>query len=84
MESTIIDTSPTDEHGAFTLAEFCQRYRLNRVTLFRLRRAGLGPEEIHAGRKVLISRRSALAWEAMMQARAREARSLNKQTETPM
>lgn len=57
--------------GAMTLAEFCRRYSLDRSTLFKLRRDGLGPDEIMVGRKILIPNAAAAAWEARMMARTR-------------
>jgi|GEM_PF-2340398 len=60
---------PNVELGAMTIAEFCARYHINRVTLFKLRRSGLGPDTLQIGRKVLITFEAAKAWEARMTAR---------------
>jgi hypothetical protein len=73
------DCSPASHHaayapGALSLREFCEAYGVNRATLFKLRRQGLGPEELLVGRRVLISHAAAFEWELRMQARARTER----------
>ncbi|MBB5456902.1 hypothetical protein [Paraburkholderia sp. Cpub6] len=57
---------PADEPGAMTQKEFCERYRLDRVTLYHLRRKGLGPEVMMVGKKILITYRAALDWQHAM------------------
>ncbi|WP_143328040.1 helix-turn-helix transcriptional regulator [Caballeronia pedi] len=56
--------------GALTLAEFCEAYKIERSTLFKMRRDGIGPKEINIGRKVLITRSACIEWEQAMQARS--------------
>jgi hypothetical protein len=55
------------QRRAFSVDEFCAAYRISRRMYFRLRDAGLGPIEMHVGRRVLVSVDAALAW-----AKARE------------
>jgi hypothetical protein len=51
----------TDAH-AFTVDEFCSRYRVARPTLYRFWRAGLGPTSYVIGAKRMISRDAADRW----------------------
>lgn len=62
---------PDVEPGAMTIAEFCARYHINRVTLYKMRRDGIGPEVLLIGRKVLITYRAALEWQERMIERSR-------------
>ncbi|MFL9936305.1 helix-turn-helix domain-containing protein [Paraburkholderia sp. RL18-103-BIB-C] len=62
---------PEVEPGAMTIAEFCARYHINRVTLYKMRRDGIGPEVLLIGRKVLITYRAALEWQQRMIERSR-------------
>ena len=55
-----------DEGGAITLLDFCDRYKLSRSTFYEMRKRGLGPREIHIGRRVLITRRAIREWEETM------------------
>lgn len=62
-------TEPADEQATddpiFTLAEFCERNRLSRTTLFKLRRAGRGPTIMpYAGGR--ISAAAETAWRKEM------------------
>ncbi|CAG4903094.1 hypothetical protein [Paraburkholderia saeva] len=73
------DRSGTAHHAAYTpgalsLREFCEAYGLNRATVFKLRREGLGPDELVVGRRILITHAAAREWEMRMQARARTER----------
>ncbi|QGS30215.1 hypothetical protein [Cupriavidus metallidurans] len=65
-----------------TLAQFCRRYNLDRSTVFKLRRDGLGPDEIQIGRKILITHRAAVEWELQMTLRSNELRGVQR-THTP-
>jgi hypothetical protein len=69
------------EPGAMRLAQFCQRYNVPLDSFFKLRRAGLGPEEIHVGKTILVTHRAAAAWESMMAARTRAALIAKRQAE---
>lgn len=55
-----------DGGGAITLLEFCDRYKLSRSTFYEMRKRGLGPREIHVGRRVLIAWRAIREWEEAM------------------
>lgn len=52
---------PTDV-DAFSIPEFCERYRISCQLFFKLRRLGLMPATFNVGSRVLISRESAEAW----------------------
>ena len=53
---------PPDDADAFTIAEFCRRHRVSQATYFALKVQGLGPVEMHVGRRRLISIESAARW----------------------
>lgn len=55
-----------DGGGAITLLEFCDRYKLSRSTYYEMRKRGLGPREIHIGRRVVIAWRAIREWEETM------------------
>jgi hypothetical protein len=54
----------------FTVNEFCLAHRIGLNTYYKLRKAQKGPHEIHVGSKVLITRESAAAWRAALDAEA--------------
>jgi hypothetical protein len=57
-------TDTTPGKVAHTINEFCAPYHIGRTHYYALQAAGDGPVELRAGpRKVLITRRSAEAWE---------------------
>ena len=57
-------TDTTPEKVAYTIKEFCALYHIGRTHYYALQAGGEGPVELRAGpRKVLITRRSAEAWE---------------------
>ncbi|CAG9172074.1 hypothetical protein LMG23992_02112 [Cupriavidus laharis] len=56
--------------GAMTINEFCERYRISRPHLLRMRQAGNGPDEIRIGRRVLITNRAAIEWERRIEAQS--------------
>lgn len=52
-------------HGtrrAYTLAEFCEAYRISRTQLYKLWRKGEGPRFFHVGVKVLITYEAGDDW----------------------
>jgi hypothetical protein len=50
------------EKKAYTVLEFCSAFRLSKSMFYKIRAAGHGPKESHAGSKVLISYDAADAW----------------------
>ncbi|HEV7833401.1 MAG TPA: hypothetical protein VGP09_08495 [Caballeronia sp.] len=57
-------TDPTPEKVAYTINEFCLLYHIGRTSYYALQASSEGLVELRAGpRKVLITRRSAEAWE---------------------
>jgi hypothetical protein len=62
---------PNASVEAYTMSEFCVAHRIGLNTYYRLRKAGLGPDEIHIGTKVLITRESAARWRAARDAEAK-------------
>ncbi|MEM5419834.1 hypothetical protein [Paraburkholderia ferrariae] len=66
MENAEKKDAGSNDLGAFTQAEFCAAYGVNRVTFHRMEKAGTAPTTIRVGRKVLITRRAAREWEERM------------------
>lgn len=57
----------------FTIAEFCASHRIGQSKYYELRDAGMGPDEIRLGGKVLITQESAARWRAARDAEAKKA-----------
>jgi hypothetical protein len=57
--------------AALTIAEFCAAHRISQSFYFKLKAAGLGPREMRALNKVLITPEASAAWR-----NAREAESM--------
>jgi hypothetical protein len=57
----------------YTVLEFCRSHRLSERFYRILRQAGLGPDEIRLGNKILISKEAAARW--------RDARTAASKTE---
>jgi hypothetical protein len=55
----------------FTVNEFCAAHRIGLNTYYRLRKAEIGPNEIHVFSKVLITEEAAALWRAERDAEAR-------------
>lgn len=53
-----------------TISEFCHRHQMGRTTYFKLRKLGLAPKEIRAGRLVRIGADAERNWIAQRQAAA--------------
>ena len=41
--------------AAYTIPEFCEAHRISRATFYNLQRAGLGPQVMDAGRKIVTA-----------------------------
>ena len=62
----------------YTINEFCALYHIGRTHYYALQASGDGPVELRAGpRKVLITRRSAEAWERRFEKQAANDDSAN-------
>ena len=71
-------TDTTPEKVAYTINEFCALYHIGRTHYYALQASGDGPVELRAGpRKVLITRRSAEAWERRFEKQAANDDSAN-------
>lgn len=57
----------------FTIAEFCASHRIGQSKYYELREAGLGPDEIRLGGKVLVTIEAAQRWRAARDAEAKRA-----------
>jgi len=65
------------ERSAFSIAEFCFRNSISPSTYHKLKRAGLGPDEMRAGNVVRITLESELEWQrARTHPRGAEAEDL--------
>lgn len=58
------------EQDAYSIREFCQRYRLSTSFFFKMKNEGFGPRVMKIGGRVLISKEAAADWR-----REREAAS---------
>jgi hypothetical protein len=47
---------------SYTIDEFCNAHRISRAHFFNLKKAGIGPREMHLGGRVVISREAAADW----------------------
>jgi predicted DNA-binding transcriptional regulator AlpA len=51
-----------DQLRAYSIDLFCQLHGISRGTFFNMRKAGTGPKESRAGRRVLITKANAAEW----------------------
>jgi hypothetical protein len=54
--------APAASADAYSIDEFCTAHRISRGLFYKMRAAGTGPREIHAGTRVIISREAAEEW----------------------
>ncbi|MFM0079739.1 hypothetical protein P0D72_12765 [Paraburkholderia sediminicola] len=54
------------EGYASTIPDFCQRYKISKVHYYALKKRGDGPDELHLGRRRVITHAAELAWERRM------------------
>jgi hypothetical protein len=67
--------------GAYTIETFCAAHGLSPAMYFKLRKAGLGPDEMEMGRRKGISIESAAKWRRKREAAAK--RSLAREASAP-
>jgi hypothetical protein len=60
--------APPLERSASSIEQFCIEHSISKRFYYSLRAAGLGPDEIRIGSRVLISRESASRWRAKHEA----------------
>jgi hypothetical protein len=63
---------PTSSGGSKTVDEFCRDNRISRSFYYKMRRLGIGPDEMRHGAIVRITREAEAAWQRRGEARARE------------
>lgn len=51
---------------SYTIPQFCAAYHFSRVYYYTLKAQGKAPQELRIGRRVVITRKCAEAWEARM------------------
>lgn len=56
------DDGPLVEREAYTIPEFCRAHRLSEALYFKMKKQGLGPREMHAFTRVMISVEAAREW----------------------
>jgi hypothetical protein len=61
--------------ATYTIKTFCQTHNVSESQYFVLRKAGLGPREIHSGRRRLISVEAAADWRRERERDARTGRT---------
>ncbi|NHZ83951.1 excisionase [Massilia sp. CCM 8695] len=49
--------------ASYTIPQFCAAYHISRVHYYTLKDQGKVPQELRLGRRVIITRRAAEAWE---------------------
>jgi hypothetical protein len=59
--------------AAFTVSEFCEAHRISETTYYELKKNGLGPDEMVAGRRRIISFEAAARWRKARETAAAEA-----------
>lgn len=59
---TADDRAPDVPRVAYTVPEFCAAHRVSLSMYYKMRAAGKGPREGHAGTKVIITHESAANW----------------------
>jgi hypothetical protein len=53
---------------AYSVEQFCAKHGISQSLFYKMRREGLGPEEIRLGVRVLISKEAAARWRAQREA----------------
>ena len=53
--------------GAVSIPEFCKAHGISRAHFYNLRKRGLAPKTLVAGRRRLVSGESAVAWRRSME-----------------
>ncbi|MGF6482095.1 hypothetical protein [Paraburkholderia sp. JPY419] len=71
MKHTETTTQTENTRHVLTVKEFCERYRIERGLLYRMRRDGRGPDVLQLGRHVVITIEAAREWETRMTVRQR-------------
>jgi hypothetical protein len=61
------------DKDAFTIIEFCQRHGLSRSAFYLASQTGKGPDLMHVGHRVMISREAAARWREKCEAEHNEA-----------
>ncbi|KWA79529.1 hypothetical protein WL30_32660 [Burkholderia ubonensis] len=54
--------------ASYTVPQFCAAYHFSRAQYYVLKEQGKTPQEMRIGRRVVITRRAAQAWEDRMMA----------------
>jgi hypothetical protein len=63
---------PASSGGSKTVDEFCRSNRISRSFYYKMRRLGIGPDEMRYGTIVRITHAAELAWQRRGEQRARE------------
>ena len=59
--------------AAYSIREFCAAHRISQSMYYKLRNAGLGPRELRALRKIVITEEAAADWRHEREATAKGA-----------
>jgi hypothetical protein len=65
--------APEAEQDAATIPQFCAAHNISTPFYYKMRKAGLGPDEIRLGSKILVGREAAARWRADREAASRRA-----------
>jgi hypothetical protein len=63
---------PPSSDGSKTIEEFCSDHRLSRSFYYKMKRLGVGPDEMRHGTAVRITREAEKRWMQRGERRARE------------
>ena len=63
----------TAKYGAYSVAEFCDRYGISRAMFYKLRKTATGPVVMKVGGRTLISVEAADEWRRRMEAETQKA-----------
>jgi hypothetical protein len=61
------------DYDAYSVVTFARRHSISLQLFYKLRAAGLGPDEIHVGARRLISKESARRWRRKMERRTADS-----------
>jgi hypothetical protein len=63
---------PTSSGGSKTIEEFCRDHSLSRSFYYKMKKLGIGPDEMRHGGTVRITHQAEAAWQQRGEQRARE------------
>ncbi len=65
-----MQTNKNTAGDVYDLREFCESHRISRAHFYDLKKEGLAPRIMKAGRKVLVTKEAAADWRRRMEEKA--------------